>query len=45
MRQYLYQKQELHATVRYEDKTLSFKTVKGKTYKVKVDGDKLTQIQ
>jgi alpha-L-fucosidase 2 len=32
-------------TVRYEDKTLSFKTVKGKTYKVKVDGDKLTQIQ
>lgn len=32
-------------TVRYGDKTLSFKTVKGKTYKVKVDGDKLTQIQ
>lgn len=32
-------------TVRYGDKTLSFKTIKGKVYKIKADGDKLTQIQ
>lgn len=32
-------------TVRYGDKTLSFKTIKGKVYKIKADGDKLMQIQ
>ena len=32
-------------TVRCGDKTLSFKTIKGKVYKIKADGDKLMQIQ
>lgn len=32
-------------TVRYGDKTLSFKTIKGKVYKIKADGDKMMQIQ
>ncbi|WP_410518116.1 glycoside hydrolase family 95-like protein [Bacteroides stercorirosoris] len=30
-------------TLRYGDKSISFKTVKGKTYKVRIDGDKLKQ--
>lgn len=32
-------------TLRYGDKTISFKTVKGRTYKVRIDGDKLKQTQ
>lgn len=41
----LVSKAEAPCTVRYEDKTLSFKTIKGKVYKIKADGDKLMQIQ
>ena len=41
----LVSKAGIPCTVRYGDKTLSFKTIKGKVYKIKADGDKLMQIQ